>query len=82
MQAKNELLLNTNTKNIWSTLKEELKTATSFTWAVAFISENMLTPFKVIMEDLAKKGVKGTIITGSYLNFNSPKVFKELQKNS
>lgn len=80
MQAKNELLLNTNTKNIWSTLKEELKTATSFTWAVAFISENMLTPFKVIMEDLAKKGVKGTIITGSYLNFNSPKVFKELQK--
>lgn len=80
MQIKNKLLLNNDNKNIWSSLKEELKTATSFTWAVAFISENMLTPFKVIMEDLAKKGVKGTIITGSYLNFNSPKVFEELQK--
>lgn len=80
MQIKNELLLNTNDKNIWSSLKEELKTTTSFIWTVAFISENMLIPFKVMMEDLAKKGVKGTIITGSYLNFNSPKVFKELQK--
>ncbi|QNQ81642.1 DUF3427 domain-containing protein [Lactobacillus sp. PV037] len=80
MGQKDELLLNTNKQNIWTRIKEELKAASSFTWVVAFISENMLTPLKVILEDLAENNVTGTLITGSYLNFNSPKVFEELQK--
>ena len=74
-------LVNNNEQNkIWFTLRRELMTANSFTWAVAFISENMLIPFKLVMSELAKKGISGTLITGTYLGFNSPKVFKELMK--
>lgn len=65
---------------IWFNIKRHLLTCTSFTWAVAFLTEDMLTPFKLVMEDLDKKDVSGTIITSDYLNFNSPKVFKELLK--
>ncbi|MGQ5708611.1 DEAD/DEAH box helicase [Lactobacillus sp. PSON] len=75
-----KLLTNENHDNIWLTLRQELLTCQSFTWAVAFITEDMLVPFKLVMEDLAKKGISGTLITGSYLGFNSPKVFYELLK--
>lgn len=75
-----QLVNNDDQNKIWFTLRQELMSAKSFTWAVAFISENMLVPFKLVMSELAKKGIAGTLITGTYLGFNSPKVFKELLK--
>ena len=75
-----QLVNNDDQSKIWFTLRQELMSCTSFIWAVAFISENMLVPFKLVMSELAKKGVNGTLITGTYLGFNSPKVFKELVK--
>lgn len=75
-----KLLENNQQEKIWQTLRQELLTCNSFTWAVAFITEDMLVPFKAVMEDLAKKKVTGILITGSYLGFNSPKVFHELLK--
>ncbi len=74
------LLENSKNDNIWSALRRELYSCSGFTWAVAFVTEDMLTPFKLVMDDLAKNGVSGTLITGNYLNFNSPKVFAELMK--
>lgn len=71
-----QLLSNSNEK-IWLSLRQELITANSFTWAVAFISEDMLVPLKQVLADTK---ISGTIITGSYLQFNSPKVFTELMK--
>ncbi|MBB1079289.1 DEAD/DEAH box helicase [Limosilactobacillus sp. STM2_1] len=75
-----ELLTNSQDATIWQVLRRELLTCRNFTWVVAFITPDMLVPFKVVMADLAQKGVSGTIITGSYLNFNQPVVFEELQK--
>lgn len=75
-----QLLANNSDNKIWSTLRDELLTCQSFTWAVAFITQDMLVPFKVVMADLAKKNVTGTIITGDYLGFNNPRVFDELRK--
>lgn len=75
-----ELLSNDNQSHIWSSLRSELLKAKSFTWAVAFISEDMLAPLKLVLEDIDRKGIKGKIITGTYLSFNSPKVFRELLK--
>ena len=75
-----QLVSNDEQDKIWFTLRQELMSCTSFTWAVAFISENMLVPFKLVMSELAKKGISGTLITGTYLGFNSPKVFRELMK--
>lgn len=74
------LLNNNHGQNIWFSLRHELLTCTNFTWAVAFITQDMLVPFKVVMADLATKNVHGTIITGTYQNFNDPKVFEELKK--
>lgn len=74
------LLVNDAENKIWLVLRQELLTCRSFIWAVAFITEDMLVPFKAVMADLALTGVKGTVITGDYLGFNKPKVFRELEK--
>lgn len=74
------ILSNNHDEKIWSILRNELYSCTGFTWAVAFITQDMLVPLKVVLADLAQKNVSGTIITGSYLNFNNPKVFEELKK--
>ena len=75
-----KLLANHGKQRIWLSLRQELLTCQSFTWAVAFITQDMLVPFKLVMADLAKRGITGTIITGDYLSFNNPRVFRELQK--
>lgn len=74
------LLSNDANEKIWFSLRRELLTCQSFVWAVAFITEDMLVPFKVVMADLAQKNISGTLITGDYLGFNNPKVFTELLK--
>lgn len=70
-------LLSNSDEKIWLSLHQELLSVKSFIWAVAFISEDMLVPLKQVLEDTK---IQGTIITGSYLQFNSPKVFYELLK--
>lgn len=75
-------LISNQQENIWQTLRRQLLTCQSFTWAVAFITADMLPPFKLVMEDLQASGVRGTIITGTYLAFNQPRVFAELLKIS
>ncbi|WP_302117772.1 DUF3427 domain-containing protein [uncultured Limosilactobacillus sp.] len=75
-----QLLTNNQSATIWQTLRQELLSCKSFTWSVAFITLDMLVPFKAVMADLAKTGINGTIITSDYLNFNQPAVFEELQK--
>ena len=70
------ILSNNHDEKIWSILRNELYSCTGFTWAVAFITQDMLVPLKVVLADLAQKNVSGTLITGNYLNFNNPKVFE------
>ncbi|MCI1975474.1 MAG: DEAD/DEAH box helicase [Limosilactobacillus sp.] len=73
-------LVNNNDETIWETLRHELMTCKSFTWAVAFITSDMLTPLKVVLADLNRQEIKGTLITSDYLGFNSPQMFQELLK--
>jgi len=61
-------------------IERELSHCSSFTFAIAFITEGALTSLKVKLADLAAKGVHGRILTSTYLNFNSPKAFQELRK--
>lgn len=77
-----KLLSNNQEENIWESLRQELLTCQSFTWVVAFITLDMLTPFKLVMADLKQKQITGTLITSDYLGFNRPEVFRELQKIS
>ncbi|WDF82761.1 DEAD/DEAH box helicase [Lacticaseibacillus pabuli] len=57
-----------------------MRRAKSFTMAVAFITSSGLMDLKSIFVDLAKHGVRGRLITSTYLGFNSPTVFEDLRR--
>ncbi len=77
-----KLLVNSEEKNmnVLTTLIHELDECESFIFSVAFITESGLAALKSHLLDLKRKGVKGRILTSTYLNFNKPKVFRELLK--
>ncbi|WP_010651328.1 DUF3427 domain-containing protein [Oceanobacillus massiliensis] len=77
-----ELLINnaSQNKNVLSTILEELDSCNSFLFSVAFITEGGLATLKSHLLDLDRKGIKGRILTSTFLHFNQPKVFKELMK--
>lgn len=75
-----QLLNNVNQETVWEHIRYELNNCSSFTFAVAFITVDMLTPLKAVLADLKVHGVYGKILTSDYLYFNQPKVFTELLK--
>lgn len=77
---KPKLLSNKAHENVLSTLLQEMKTCETFTFSVAFITEGGLATLKTMLFDLQLKGRKGRILTSTFLNFNQPKMFKELLK--
>lgn len=79
-QFKPKLLTNKVHENVLSSLLQELKTCKTFTFSVAFITEGGLATLKTMLYDLEKKGIKGRILTSTFLSFNQPKMFKELLK--
>ncbi|WP_274308944.1 DUF3427 domain-containing protein [Solibacillus daqui] len=79
-QFKPKLLSNKAHENVLTTLLQELKTCNSFTFSVAFITEGGLATLKTMLYDLQKKGIFGRILTSTFLQFNQPKMFKELLK--
>ncbi len=79
-QFKPKLLTNKHLETVLSTLLQELKTCKTFSFSVAFITEGGLATLKTMLYDLKQKGIKGRILTSTFLNFNQPKMFKELLK--
>lgn len=79
---KPELLINNAKKdeNVLNSIVEELERCEDFLFSVAFITESGLATIKALLLDLKTKGIKGRILTSTYLFFNQPKVFKELMK--
>lgn len=74
------LLTNQGGDTILDHLTDELHTTKGFTFAVAFVTEGGLIDIKSTLNDLARKDIRGRLITSNYLDFNQPKVFKELLK--
>lgn len=64
--------------NLAFEITKRLKECDYFEFSVAFISESGLAVLKQILLNLKDKGVKGRIITSTYLGFNDPKMFKQL----
>lgn len=79
-QFKPKLLTNKHHESVLSTLLQELKTCKTFYFSIAFITEGGLATLKTMLYDLKQKGIKGRILTSTFLNFNQPKMFKELLK--
>lgn len=74
------LLNNQEGSLIWEQIKHELLTCENYTFAVAFITDSMVSNLKPIFKDLSRRGIKGRILTSTYLYFNQPAVFQELLK--
>lgn len=79
---KPALLINNTKTNetVLNSITEELDGCQSFLFSVAFVTESGLATLKTHLSDLERKGIKGRILTSTFLNFNQPKVFKELLK--
>lgn len=77
-----KLLVNNSNKNeyVLNSIQEELEQCESFIFSVAFITESGLATLKTYLLDLKQKGIKGRILTSTFLSFNNPKVFRELMK--
>lgn len=58
----------------------QFNSCNAFYLSVAFINKSGLAVLKQTLIDLKNKGIKGKIITSSYLNFNHPDMFNELLK--
>ncbi|RRJ63333.1 DUF3427 domain-containing protein [Paenibacillus oralis] len=67
-------------QNILTPLLEELEQCKSFMFIVAFVTESGLATLKSHFLDLKRKGIRGRLLTSTYLHFNHPKVFYELLK--
>lgn len=81
-QYKPKLLVNNQETgdHVLTPLLEELQQCRTFTFSVAFITESGLAVLKSQLADLHARGIRGKILTSNYLNFNHPKIFRELLK--
>ncbi|MGX7060023.1 DUF3427 domain-containing protein [Vagococcus humatus] len=61
-----------------TTLQNELDHCVTFFFSVAFVTQDGLNALKVQLADLAKKGIRGKLLTSTYLYFNSPETFESL----
>lgn len=75
-----ELIINSKEENVLAPMLDALESCEFFVISVAFITEGGIASLKTALYELNKRGVRGKIITSTYLNFNKPKVFKELLK--
>lgn len=67
------ILSNTESSgNVLSVLKSELRTCASFDFSVAFITAGGIQVLTKILADLQARGIRGRILTSTYLNFNEP----------
>ncbi|MCM3630230.1 DEAD/DEAH box helicase [Paenibacillus glycanilyticus] len=67
-------------ENVLNEIIQELNACKSFMIIVAFVTESGLATLKTQLFDLKRRGIKGKLLTSTYLNFNHPKVFRELLK--
>lgn len=76
----NSLVLNRNEKKILNVIQESLNDCKSFCFNVAFITFEGLQLLINQLDDLKENGIKGKIITSTYLSFTDPKAIKRLME--
>ena len=80
MQQTNQLIINSKHNNLLNELKKSLKECKSFYFSVAFINFSGLQLLLDTLKEVEEKGVKGKIITTTYLNFTEPKALERIQE--
>lgn len=76
----NYLITNNETSNFYNHLTSLLDGCKSFIFNVAFINFSGTQLLLDSLESCKKRGVKGKILTSTYLNFTEPKALKKLKE--
>jgi len=76
----NKLITNNQTTNFYNHLEESLLKCNSFIFNVAFINFSGLQLLLDTLKTLDQKGVKGKILTSTYLNFTEVKALKKIKE--
>ncbi|MGL4762509.1 MAG: DEAD/DEAH box helicase [Sarcina sp.] len=77
---ENELITNNDEKNFLLELKESFRECKSFYFSIAFINFSGLQLILDELKSASDRGVRGSIITSTYLNFTQPVALKRLKE--
>lgn len=72
------LVTNQHDDTVLAAIEDELRDCKSFTIAVAFVTLGGLIDLKPVLADMALHGIRGRLVTSTYLSFNQPAVFSDL----
>jgi superfamily II DNA or RNA helicase/HKD family nuclease len=75
----NKLIVNSQRGNLLKELKLSLEECKNFYFSVAFINFSGLQLLLDSLKVLEEKGVRGSIITSTYLNFTEPKALEKIK---
>lgn len=78
--TNNKLIVNSEKGNLLDELKRCLSECEKFYFSVAFINFSGLQLLLDSFKELEEKGVKGKILTSTYLNFTQPKALERINK--
>ena len=78
--VNNKLIVNSEKGNLLDELKRCLSDCEKFYFSVAFINFSGLQLLLDSFKELEEKGVKGKILTSTYLNFTEPKALERINK--
>ncbi|WP_228135501.1 phospholipase D-like domain-containing protein [Halarcobacter anaerophilus] len=76
----NQLITNNQNSNFYNHLTKLLLECNSFIFNVAFINYSGVQLLLNCLEELKKKGIKGKILSSTYLNFTEVEALKKLQE--
>ncbi|MCH4171127.1 MAG: DEAD/DEAH box helicase [Lactobacillus sp.] len=65
-------------KYFLNVLQDEMDSCQTFTFSVAFVTQDGLNGLKSHLLDLAERGIRGRLLTSTYLGFNDPYTFESL----
>lgn len=78
--VNNKLVVNSEKGNLLKELKTCLSECEKFYFSVAFINFSGLQLLLDSFKELEEKGVKGKILTSTYLNFTEPKALERIKR--
>jgi HKD family nuclease len=76
--VENFLTVNNKSTNFYSELVEAFQTCISFKINVAFVTFSGLQILLDTLKSAELRGIKGEVITSTYLNFTEPKSLRKL----
>ncbi|GAA0076044.1 DUF3427 domain-containing protein [Clostridium sp. CTA-5] len=80
--VNNKLIVNSEKGNLLDELKKLLSECEKFYFSVAFINFSGLQLLLDSFKELEDKGIKGKILTSTYLNFTEPKALERINRFS